>query len=98
MKRTVTISAPTLVLIGVVVVIAVGVLTTTNISAQASDDGEPWILQPRRCVAGSNSGGFCRDDAYLFNVRTGEIFRVRGFEKQAVTLVEPAPVKPKKRK
>ena len=78
MKRTVTIGVPTLVLLGIIGVVALGVVTTTNSSAQVADDDGPWVLQPRRCSPGYQSTRGCLDTAYLFNVRTGEIFLITG--------------------
>ena len=80
MKRNVTINVPTLILLGVVVVVAVGVLTATNSSAQASDDDAAWVLQPQRSNRDKRA-----DNAYLFNTHTGEVFLVKGATK---TLVE----------
>lgn len=80
MKRTVTISVPTLVLLGVVAVVALGVLTTTNSSAQTADVDAPWELQPQRSNHEKRA-----DNAYLFNTRTGEVFLVKGAKKILVT-------------
>ena len=83
MKRTVTISVPTLVLLGVVAVVALGVVTTTHSSAQSPGDDGSWVLQPRA------SNGEKPNDAYLFNVHTGEVFLIDGTKKRPILVMEP---------
>ncbi len=83
MKGTVTIRVQTLVLIAVAGIIALGVLTTTDSSAQ-SGAGGAWVLQPRASNVEKKP-----DDAFLFNMQTGEVFLIDGTKKRPILVMEP---------
>lgn len=94
MKRILQMSVQTLVLLGVVVIAALGIMATTSSSAQTADDaaivrslthGEPWVLQPRRCIVGDSEQP-CYDSAYLLNIRAGELFQIVNSEKYLLDL------------